>query len=89
MSNPTDDEMKADILARLHRRVCWGGKHTALETVKKGVPKHLGGDYMKLAKELIKDGFISSKPTSYGQQISLNPARMEEIISRIEKFMRK
>lgn len=86
MSELGNEEIKNHVLFKLHWRRYWGGKHTALESVKKGVPKHLGGRYIDMARELMKDGLILSKPTSYGLQISLNPNKREEIIRRAEQF---
>ena len=37
-------------------------------------------------KELIKEGFVLQKPTSYGLQVSLNPARIDEITKIIESW---
>ena len=85
----TDDEIKSHILFKLHWKKYWGGRHTALESVKKGIPKHLGGRYIDMTKELIKEGLLLSKPTSYGLQISLNPRLSKEIIERAERFARK
>jgi hypothetical protein len=39
---------------------------------------------MKTAEKLNEKGLITSKPTSYGMQISLNPRRLAEI----EKIIR-
>jgi len=89
MAEPTDEEIKNHILFKLYWRRYWGGKHTALESVKKGIPTHLSGRYLDMAEELIKEGLIISKPTSYGLQISLNPRCREEIIERAERFARK
>ncbi len=89
MQEIRDEEIKAHILFKLHWRKCWGGKHTALESVKKGIPKHLAGRYIDIAKELIKEGLIIAKPTAYGLQISLNPRKRDIIIKIVEKFARK
>ena len=89
MPELTDEGIKSHILFKLHWKKYWGGRHTALESVKKGIPKHLGGRYIDIAKELIKEGLLLSKPTSYGLQISLNPRLREVIIERADKFARK
>jgi len=72
------------ILRKLFRRRIIGGKHTAFEHITAGIPSHLQGEAKKAAQELIKEGFILAKPTSYGLQISLNPKRIEEITRIIE-----
>lgn len=89
MPEVTDEEIKSHILFKLHWKKYWGGRHTALESVKKGIPKHLGGRYVDMAKELIKERLLLSKPTSYGLQISLNPKLREEIIEKAERFVKK
>lgn len=72
-------EFNKIILRNLFRRRIIGGKHTAFEHITRGIPKHLIGEARKSAEELIKQGFILTKPTSYGLQISLNPDMIEEI----------
>lgn len=89
MPEASNEEIKSHILFRLHWKKYWGGRHTAIESVRKGIPKHLGGRYIDMAKELIREGFLLSKPTAYGLQISLNPRLREEIIERVEKFARR
>lgn len=82
----SDDELKASILHRLAKKRKWGESHTAFENVAKGVPSHLRGKLKELAEELMKEGFIIKKPTSYGLQISLSVERSEEIKWRIKKY---
>ena len=83
----SNNELKAMILHKLAKKRKWGESHTAFENVAKGVPSHLKGKLKELAEELIKDGFITPKPTGgYGLQISLNVAKSEEIKSIIRKY---
>lgn len=72
------------ILRKLFRHRIIGGKHTAIEHLAKGLPKHVVGAAKDAVKELIKDGLILQKPTSYGLQVSLNPERIDEISKLIE-----
>lgn len=60
-----------------------GGKHTAIENLKKGFPSHIRGDVEDEVKELIREGFILPKRTNYGLQVSLNP----RIIPEIERIL--
>ncbi len=83
----SDDELKASILHRLAKNQKWGESHTAIENATRGVPSHLRGKMLDLAEELIKEGSIVKKPTSYGLQISLNVERSEEIKWRIKKYL--
>lgn len=78
-----EDNIKATLLYNLRRKKIIGGVHTHFDTLKKGFPSHLGKDIEKIAKQLIKDGWIVTKPTSYGLQVSLN----KELLRDIEGFI--
>ena len=78
-----DKVIAATILYNLRRKKTIGGKHTHFDTLKRGFPGHLEKDVGKIAKVLIKKGWIISKPTSYGLQVTLN----KEKIIEIEKFI--
>ena len=87
----SDDEVKAAILFKLHRRGNWGASHTAFDNLQKGfrdtdLGKHGGKRLDKLARELIRQGLILSHPTSYGLQVSLNPSQSEEVMSFMRRF---
>lgn len=88
----SDDEIKAAILFKLHKRGNWGGSHTAFDNLKKGfkdtdLGKHGAKRTDKLAKELIRQGLIIPKPTHYGLQVSLNPRQSETIIEFMRRFL--
>ena len=82
-----EDKIKATILYHLRRKKVIGNVHTHYDTLKKGFPSHLGKDIEKIAKELIKEKFIITKPTSYGLQVSLNKERLKEIEEFILKVL--
>lgn len=87
----SDEQIKASILLKLHKRGNWGGSHTAFDNLKKGwkdadLGKHGLKRVEKLAKELIHQGLIIPKPTHYGLQVSLNPRENNTIISCMKKF---
>ena len=87
----SDEEIKATILLKLHKRGNWGGSHTALDNMKKGWKDvDLGKQGLKrvekLARELIRQGLIIPKPTHYGLQVSLNPRQNETIIQIMKKL---
>jgi hypothetical protein len=71
------NEIRATIFDKLNRRGKWGPIHTSKENAIKGIPSH---------DIAIKDGFLNLKPTSYGDQISLNFKRKEEIKAIIEIY---
>jgi len=76
---------KKIILRKMFRLRVIGGKHTAIEHLTKGLPKHAVGEAKNAVKELIKEGFILQKQTSYGLQVSLNPEKIAEISKIIEE----
>jgi hypothetical protein len=87
----SDDEIKATLLFKLHKRGNWGASHTAFENLLKGWNQSdLGKQGLKLvqklAKELIRQGAIVPKPTSYGLQVSLNPRQSEQITALMRRF---
>jgi len=59
-------DLKKIILRKLYRRKVIGGKHTAIEYIIKGIPKHYIGDSKIIIKDLIQENLILTKPTSYG-----------------------
>lgn len=77
-------DLKKIILRKLYRHRIIGGKHTAIENLTKSLPKHMVGEAKESIKELIKEGFLLQKPTSYGLQVSLNPEKIGEIERIIE-----
>ena len=81
--------LKATILKKLKRRGKWGHAHTSLDKLTSGIPKHLRGLAKDVAKELIKEGLLISKPTSYSLEVSLNPRRKAEIDKIIEEYLGK
>lgn len=72
------------ILRKLFRRRIIGGKHTAIEHITKGLPKHAVGEAKNAVNELIKEELILSKSTFYGLHVSLNPEKIDEISRIIE-----
>jgi hypothetical protein len=67
------------ILLKLRRNFYIGGRHTSEDNVIKGFPKDERGDIKKALKKLIKNGYLISKPTSYGLEVAINPVMMMEI----------
>ncbi len=73
------DAIQKSILEKMLKDTRVGGRHTAVENLKKGFPKHLRGEVGIQIRMLIKMGLILPKPTGYGLQVSLNPHMMDEI----------
>lgn len=82
-----EDKIKATILYHLRRKRIIGNKHTPFDTLKMGFPSHLGKDIKKIAEQLIKQGYIITKPTSYGLQVSLNKEKLKEIEYFIKRIL--
>ena len=82
-----DEEIKADIMNRLMRRGCWGGRYLPLDSLVNWLSKKVKRDgkrIRRLIKELIKEGYILTHKG--GETISLNPALGREIIEYIERI---
>lgn len=82
------DKIKATILYHLRRRKVIGNVHTHYDGLRRGFPSHLGKEVEKVGKELIKQGYIITKPTSYGLQVSLNKGKLKETEEFILKVLR-
>lgn len=82
-----EKEIEATILLKLNKLKIIGGVHTSFDNLPKGFPKHLRGDVKKYSKNLMKKGWLLSKPTSYGLQVSLNKEKLEEIFKFIEEIL--
>ena len=72
------------ILRKLYRHRIIGGKHTAVEHLTKGLPKHMVGFAKEAVNQLIKQRFLLTKNTSYGLQVSLNSDKIDEISKIVE-----
>ncbi len=82
-----EEEIKATILYHLRRKKVIGGVHTPFDTLRRGFPSHLGKDIEKIAKELIKECLILTKPAPYGLQASLNKDKIQEIETIIKRVL--
>ena len=80
------NKIRATVFDKLNRRGKWGPIHTSKENAIKGIPSHDIGAAKDVIEDAIKDGFLNLKPTSYGDQISLNFKRKEEIKAIIETY---
>ena len=82
-----EDNIKATLLYHLRRKKVIGGVHTSFDTITRGFPSHQGKDVKKIAHELIKKGYIITKPTGYGLQVSLNKNKLREIEDFIKEVL--
>ncbi|MDG6991264.1 MAG: hypothetical protein JRM99_07595 [Nitrososphaerota archaeon] len=87
----SDDEISATVLFKLHKRGNWGASHTAFDNLKKGfkdadLGEHGAKRMHKLARVLMRRGWIIPKPTGYGLQVSLNPRQSKDIVAFMRRF---
>lgn len=78
-------ELQKTILRKMYFDKVIGGRHTAVENLRKGFPSHVRGDVDREVKALIREGLILPKTTSYGLQVSLNPRMIPEIERILEE----
>jgi len=91
--------LKKTILQKLVRTNIWGGKHTPLDFVKKGIPEHYRNTHKgnkaleSVLKDLVNDGWmiILAKRTGKGSDshVSLNPRKVSEIKQFLEQHLSK
>lgn len=79
--------LAAVLLNRLFMRGKWKAAHMPLDKLQRGVPGHLRGDAKDVMKELIRENWVMSKPTSYGTEVSLNTKFRNEILSFIDEHL--
>ncbi|MFH1711159.1 MAG: hypothetical protein ABH840_02515 [Nanoarchaeota archaeon] len=82
-----EEKIKATLFYHLRRKKKIGESHTPFDTLKRGFPSHLGKDVTKIAEDLIKKGYIISKPTNYGLQVSLNKGKLQEVEDLIKRVL--
>ncbi len=81
MDEEITDEIKRHILRKLVKHRVWQHKHTSIHNLPKGLPDHLRSrkEVRKAVDDLLKTGFLLSKPTSYGLEVSLDVRKKKEI----------
>ena len=87
MTFSDEDNIKATLFYNLRKKRRIGEKHTSFDNLKFGFPSHIGKDILKIARELVRQGYLITKPTSYGLQVSLNKGRIKEVEEFIKKVL--
>lgn len=74
-------------LRKLMNLNIWGGRHTQIKNLQKGLPSQLRGtkEYKKAIKELIKKEFLKIKPSTGEIHVGLNSHKQKEIIEFLEE----
>jgi len=85
----TDEEIKGKILHKLTRLGKFSHSHTSIDNLPKGFPPEIRKRVKDMGKELKKEGILFSKPTGYGEEISINPEQKERILYYINKFLER
>ena len=83
----SDDEIKGKILHKLTRLGKFAHSHTSVDNLPKGFPIEIRGRVKGMVKELKKEGILLNKPTSYGEQVSINHRIRDRILYYINKFL--
>ena len=84
-----DEEIKGKILHKLTRMGKFHHNHTSIDNIPKGFPMELRGKVKQMTIELKKEGILLNKPTSYGEEVSINSEFREKIVYYINKFLNK
>jgi len=85
----TNEEIKGKILHKLVRFGKFEHSHTAIEHLQKGFPGHLIGKVKDNINELRKEGILSTKPTNYGMQVSINVDMTDRVMGYINLFLKR
>ncbi len=85
----TDEQIKGKILHKLTRLGKFTHSHTSIDNLPNGFPSEIRGNVKEMAKELKKGGILFSKPTSYGEEVSINPENKDRILYYINRFLEK
>ncbi|MEK6928760.1 MAG: hypothetical protein AABW65_02270 [Nanoarchaeota archaeon] len=83
----SDEEIKGKILHKMTRMGKFHHSHTPIDNLQKGFPPEIRGRVKYMAKELKKEGILLSKPTSYGEEVSINSSHREKIMYYINTFL--
>lgn len=89
----SDDKIRVMLLVvtKLIRMNKWGGAHTELRNLTKGLPHHFTSSkkgkrlIQSAIKELAKKEFLIVKPSTKELHVSLNPRKVKEIKRFYEK----
>ena len=84
----TNSQIKGKILHKLTRKGKFEHSHTAIENLAKNFPPEVKGKAKELSEDLIREGILHLKKTSYGKQVSINVDMKERIMKYIDEFLR-
>ena len=73
---------------KLTRKGKFEHSHTAIENLAKSFPPELKGMAKEMSDDLIREGILHLKKTSYGNQVSINLDKKELIVQYIDEFLK-
>lgn len=80
-------KMQAAILRKLFVMRKIGASHTPLVNIQKSFPKHLRGEVnKKVIPTLLKSPLLLLKKHNYGDGVSLNPLKIQEIRTILKDY---
>ena len=81
-----EEQIKRFVLRKMVRHRIWMHKHTSIHNLPKGLPEYLRNkrEVKSAIEDLLRQGFLLSKPTNYGLEVSLNIKNKKEIEDFIE-----
>ncbi len=83
----TGEEIKGKILHKMSRLGKFQASHTAIENLHKGFPGHEIGRVKRIVEQMKREGLLILKPTSYGEQVSINLKKRDEVLRLISIFL--
>ncbi|MBI3027229.1 hypothetical protein HYY70_03875 [Candidatus Woesearchaeota archaeon] len=84
----TAEQIKGKILHKLTRKGKFEHSHTALENLPKSFPPEMKGRAKTMSEDLIREGLLHLKKTSYGEQVSINLDKKDKVMEYIDEFLR-
>ena len=84
----TDNQIKGKILHKLTRKGKFEHSHTAIENLAKSFPPELKGKAKEISEDLIREGILYLKKTSYGNKVSINLDEKDKIMQYIDEFLK-
>ncbi|MBI2541918.1 hypothetical protein HYV80_04370 [Candidatus Woesearchaeota archaeon] len=83
----TNEQIKGKILHKLTRKGKFEHSHTTIENLPKGFPPDLKGRAKDMSEELIKEGILYLKKTSYGKQVAISLEKKDKIMEYTGEFL--
>jgi len=87
---PTDEEIKADIMNKLLRKNCWGAKYLPLDSLVNWLAKRIrrnGKRVRRILRVLVNEGYLLLHKG--GRTVSLNPTMSKQVDEYIERVIEK